>query len=148
MKHSLLLLVLLLTSVATYAQTAFTKATLDGILKEYQKDPHGFFERYCPPDFRYINRDGSFAYLQELLKGSLNSKVLANEIQDQKIVQSGDVAVVSGIHVADRIDTDGTKYNTRIACTYTFQRQKGNGSAPRWMFVASHQSNVAKDSPK
>lgn len=149
MKHSLLLLVLLLTSVATYAQTAFTKATLDGILKDYHKNPHDFFERYCSPDFRYTNTDGSFGHLPELLKASVNDKVETSEILDQKIIQSGDVAVVSGIHVQERRAADGTKNIRQVACTYTFQRQKGNGSAPRWMFVASHQSDVAKkDSPK
>ena len=130
MKNPLLLLVLLLTSVATFAQTAFTKATLDGILKDYQKNPHSFFERSCPPDFRYIATDGSFKFLPELLKGSVNDKLIANEIEEQKIIQSGDVAVVSGIHVQERKAADGTKAIRRVACTYTFQRQKGNGSAP------------------
>lgn len=142
MKTQFVTLALLLTSAASFAQTAFTKATLAGIMKDYQKDPHGFFERSCPPDFRYIATDGSFKFLPELLKGSVNDKLIANEIQEQKIIQSGDVAVVSGIHVTDRIDTDGTKVIRQVACTYTFQRQKRNGSAPRWMFVASQQSNI------
>lgn len=142
----LLITMVLLSSASSFAQTAFTKATLDEILKDYQKDPHGFFERSCPPDFRYIATDGSFKFLPELLKGSVNDKVLANEIKEQRIIQSGDVAVVSGIHVQERMDANGAKSVREVACTYTFQRQKRNDSAPRWMFLASHQSNTA--SPK
>lgn len=142
MKTYYFTLTLLLTGATSFAQTAFTKATLDGILQDYQKDPHGFFERSCPPDFRYIATDGSFKFLPELLKGSVNDKLIANDIREQKIIQSGDVAVVSGIHIQERKAVDGTKAIHRVACTYTFQRQKGNGSAPRWMFVASQQSNI------
>lgn len=145
MKTQFFTLALLLMSTASFAQTAFTKATLDGILKDYQKDPHGFFEHSCPPDFRYIATDGSFKFLPELLKGSVNDKVLANEIQEPKIVQSGDVAVVSGIHVQERKAADGTKNSRQVACTYTFQRQKGSGSALRWMFVASQQNDIAQN---
>ena len=84
-------------------------------------------------------------YLPELLKVSVNDKVEATEIMESKIVQSGDVAVVSGIHVQNRLNDNGSKITTRVPCTYTFQRQKGNGSAPRWLFVASQQSNIAND---
>lgn len=143
MKAKLFTLFLLLTSAVSFAQPAFTKATLDGILKDYQKNPHGFFERSCSPDFRYIATDGSFKYLPDLLKASVNDKLIANEIRDQRIVQSGDVAVVSGIHVQERMGADGSsKVVRQVACTYTFQQQKGNGSVPRWMFVASHQSDI------
>lgn len=147
MKTPVFILTLLLTSVVGFAQTAFTKATLDGILATYQKNPHEFFKNYCSSDFRYIATDGSFMYLPELLKASVNSKVLSNEIVESKIVQSGDVAVVSGIHVEDRLNDDGSKTTTRVPCTYTFQRQKGNGPAARWMFVASQQNNIANDLP-
>lgn len=147
MKTYYFTLTLLLTSAASFAQTAFTKATLDGILKDYQKNPHDFFKRACPPDFRYIAPDGSFKFLPELLKGSVNDKVSANEIQEQKIIQSGDVAVVSGTHVVDRIAVDGTKTTTRIPCTYTFQRQGGTGSASQWKFVASQHTAIVQNQP-
>ncbi|MCY7353293.1 MAG: nuclear transport factor 2 family protein [Cytophagaceae bacterium] len=149
MKKPLLLLALLLTSAATFAQSAFTKATLEGILNDYHKNPHDFLESYCPPDFRYITPDGSFRYLPQLLKGSVNDKVETSQILDQKIIQSGDVAVVSGIHEQKRVATDGTKTTRRVACTYTFKRQAENGSAPQWKFVASQQNDIdKKDSPK
>ncbi len=135
MKTRFITLVLLLMSTATFAQTAFTKATLDGILNEYQTNPHDFFKRSCSPDFRYIATDGSFKFLPELLKGSVNDKLIANQIQEQKIIQSGDVAVVSGVHVQERLGADGIKAVRQVACTYTFQRQNGNGSSPRWMSI-------------
>lgn len=147
MKTKYLTLALLLLSTAAFAQTAFTKATLDGILKDYHKNPHDFFVSYCSPDFRYTNMDGSFGYLPELLKASVNDKVETSEILDQKIIQSGDVAVVSGIHVQERKAADGTKNTRRVVCTYTFQRQGGNGSATRWRFVAAQQGNIASNQP-
>ena len=137
MKNSLFTLALLLISAGAFAQTAFTKATLDAILQDYQKNPHSFFERNCSPGFRYITTDGSFKYFQDILNGSATDKIVANEIQDQQIVQSGDVAVVSGIHAQERPTS-----TRRVAVTYTFQRQNG-----RWMFVASQQNNLAKVSP-
>jgi hypothetical protein len=137
MKNALFTLALLLISLGAFAQTAFTKATLDAILQDYQKNPHSFFERNCSPDFRYISTDGSFQYFQEILNASVNDKIVANEIQDQRIIQSGDVAVVSGIHVQER-----PTYTRRVAVTYTFQRQNG-----RWMFVASQQNNISMVSP-
>lgn len=147
MKTKFLILALLLLSAATFAQSAFTKATLAGILNDYHKNTHDFFVNYCVPDFRYINADGTFVYLPELLKTSVNDKVETSEILDQKIIQSGDVAVVSGIHVQERKAADGTKDIRRVACTYTFQRQGGNDSAARWKFVASQQSKIVPKSP-
>ena len=145
MKTQFVTLALLLISASSFAQTTFTRLTLDGILKDYQKNPHDFFEHSCPSDFRYTGTDGSFKLLPELLKGSVNDKVSSNEIQDQKIIQSGDVAVVSGIHVVNRIAPDGKKSVSKVACTYTFKRQQENGSASQWKFVASQHTAIVQN---
>ena len=133
-----LLILLLLTSAASFAQT-FTKATLNEILTEYKTNSKTFFMNRLSDDFRYTTPNGAYQTRKDILGGE-PQKILKTEIAEPVIFQSGDLAVVSGIHKTERTGSDGNPATGQVACTYTFQRR-----ANKWLFVASQQNNIAND---
>ncbi len=64
-------------------------------------------------------------------------KILKTEIAEPVIFQTGDLAVVSGIHKVERVGKDGNPVMGQVARTYTFQRRQD-----KWLFVASQQTSV------
>ena len=138
MKRWLLTLTLLGFNFAGFAQTAFTQATLDEILADYKKDSKAFFTNRLSTDFRYTNPQGTYQNRNDIIAGD-TQKIMKTEIAEPVIFQSGDLAVVSGIHKTESVAKDGTQSARKVACTYTFQRR-----ANKWMFVASQQTSIAK----
>ena len=139
MKTQFVTLALLLTSAASFAQSTFTKATLDEILAEYKTNSRAFFMNRLSDDFRYTTPNGAYQTRKDILGGE-PQKILKTEIAEPVIFQSGDLAVVSGIHKVERTGSDGNPVMGQVACTYTFQRR-----ANKWTFVASQQNNIAND---
>lgn len=140
MKTQFVTLALLLTSAAGFAQT-FTQATLNEILTEYKTDSKAFFMNRLSPDFRYTNRQGVYQTRKDIVAGDAQ-KIRRTEIAEPVIFQSGDLAVVSGIHKTERTGQDGNPVTGQIACTYTFQRR-----ANKWLFVASQHNDIKTDLP-
>lgn len=137
MKTSLLLLAGLLFSAASFAQTAFTLATLTEIGEEYKTNSKAFFTSRLSDDFRYTTTKGVYQTRKDIIKGDAQ-KILKTEFIEPVIFQSGDLAVVSGIHKVERVGQDGNPVIGQVACTYTFQRRQN-----KWMFVASQQTAIA-----
>jgi hypothetical protein len=129
-------LALLLTSAAGFAQTTFTKATLDEILAEYKTNSKAFFTNRLSTDFRYTTSKGAYQNWGDIVSGEAQ-KILKTEIIEPVIFQSGDLAVVSGIHKTERTEQDGNPVMGQVACTYTFQKRQG-----KWLFVASQHTTI------
>ena len=141
MKTPLLLLALLLMSAGSFAQKAFTQATLDDILAEYKANSKAFFMNRLSDDFRYTTPKGTYQNRPDIVVQNAQ-KILKVEIAQPVIFQSGDLAVVSGIHKTERVGADGNPATGQVACTYTFQKRQG-----KWMFVASQQTVMQQDQP-
>jgi hypothetical protein len=141
MKTKLFTLALLLMSAGSFAQTAFSQATLDEILAEYKANSKAFFTNRLSEDFRYTNAQGAYLGRKEAVSWNAQ-KILKTEIAETVIFQSGELAVVSGIHKTERTGQNGNPVMGQVACTYTFLRRAG-----KWMFVASQQNNITSTSP-
>lgn len=135
MKKLILTLSLLCFSSILFAQKTFTMATFNGILVEYGKDSKAFFTNRLSNDFRYISAEGTFSNRDAIVARDAQ-KYLKTEVLEPVIFQSGDLAVISGIH-AYYDSTDGTKITGKVACTYTFQLRDN-----KWMFIASHHTAI------
>ena len=161
MKKYIIFLALLTVAFVGFAQSKFTQATFKEMLDEYKRDSKAFFINRLSEDFRYSNPQGKFLYKSDIartgtqkivstsdaqkivttLQGidGMLANTLANEVLEPVIFQSGDLAVVSGIHKTTWVGNDGNQTTGEVAGTYTFQKRKG-----RWMFVASQQTNLAQ----
>lgn len=161
MKKYIIFLALLTLAFVGFAQSKFTQATFKEMLDEYKRDSKAFFINRLSEDFRYSNPQGKFLYksdiartgTQKIVSTSDAQKIvttlqgidgmlqntLANEVLKPVIFQSGDLAVVSGIHKTIWVGNDGNQTTGEVAGTYTFQKRKG-----KWMFVASQQTSLAQ----
>jgi ketosteroid isomerase-like protein len=119
------------------AQKTFDRAILENFGKEYQQDSRAFYSRWLSPDFRYMHPNGIYLSREQVLAGN-SQKYTKSDIADLVIFQSGDLAVVSGIHQTERVGADGTPSPRQVACTYTFQQRGG-----KWLMVASQQTALA-----
>ncbi|MBC8155389.1 MAG: DUF4440 domain-containing protein [Bacteroidetes bacterium] len=137
MKTPFLLLAGLLISTASFAQPAFTLATLNEMGEEYKTDSKAFFTSRLSDDFRYTTTKGVYQTRKDIIAGD-PQKILKTEYAEPVIFQSGNLAVVSGIHKVERVGPDGSPVMGQVACTYTFQRRQN-----KWMFVASQQTAIA-----
>jgi hemerythrin superfamily protein len=137
MKKLIFLISFLTISCFSFAQN-FTQATLNEILEEYKKDSKAFFNNRLTADFRVINKEGAFQSRQDFIKSD-PQKIVKTEILEPIILQSSDLAVVSGIHQTTRLGNDGRENTTQVACTYTWQRVNN-----KWMFAASQQNAIVK----
>ncbi|MHA4846941.1 nuclear transport factor 2 family protein [Flavitalea antarctica] len=138
MKKYLISLALLSFGFFSLAQSTFTQATFQEMLDEYKKDNKAFLTTRLAEDFRYSNPKGKFQKKAELIPKE-TAKIIKTEILEPVVFQSGDLAVVSGIHKTTRIGSDGNEATSEVACTYTFQRRNG-----KWFFVASQQTNLTE----
>jgi hypothetical protein len=139
MKTNLLTLALLVLSTVGFAQSTFTQSTLNGIIAEYKANSKAFFTNRLSDDFRYANPQGAYQNRNDIISQDAQ-KILKVEIADAVIFQSGDLAVVSGIHKTERVGKDGNPVKGQVACTYTFQRRGG-----KWLFVASQQTDIQRN---
>ena len=127
-----------LTSVATFAQDASTadvETALNQFLAEYNQSPHNFFKKRTTDDFRYIDRQGAFLSKPGLLKSTEGRPSMESSASDLKILRSGDLAVVSGIH------SFGVEGTNKTAFTYTLKKE-GKGAASEWKFAGSHHTPI------
>lgn len=136
MKTKLLTLALLLISAGTSAQKTFTLATLNEIGEEYKTNSKAFFTKWLSADFRYTTPTGTYLNRNDIVSGDAQ-KILKTEFVKPVIFQSGDLAIVSGIHKTERVGQDGNPVMGQVACTYTFQRRQG-----KWLFVGSQQTQI------
>lgn len=125
-------------SNSTSEYSVFSATTMKEILDEYKTDSKAFFNNRLSEDFRYTNQKGNYQPQKDFLDGTAQN-IVSTELLQPVIFQSGDLAVVSGIHQTVRPDKDGHQTISQEAATYTFQRRNG-----KWMFVASQQNVVAK----
>jgi hypothetical protein len=153
MKKYIILPVFLVVGIIGIAQDRFTQVAFKEMLGEYKKDSKAFFINRLSEDFRYSNPQGKYLYKSDVaaagktavVKTSDAQKIvttiqtietmlenaLANDVLEPVIIQSSNLAIVSGIQ---ENSNDG-----KVACTYTFQKRKG-----KWMFVASQQTKLAE----
>lgn len=157
----MIFLVLLTFSLGSFAQKTFTQATLKEMLVEYKKDSHEFFINRLSEDFRYNNPQGKFLRKSDVTIGGTKKvsstsdaqkivttlqatyrmleNILANEVHEPVIFQSGDLAVMSGRHKTTWIGNDGNEITGEVAGTYTFQKRKG-----KWIFLTSQQTSLVE----
>jgi hypothetical protein len=138
MKKFLIFFALLTFGIVGLAQSTFTQATLQEMLDEHKKDNKAFFIDRLSEDFRYSNPKGKFLQKKDVLPKE-TAKIITSDVREPLIFQSGDLAIVSGIHKTTKVETGGNEVTTEVACTYTFQRRNG-----KWMFVASQQTNLSE----
>ena len=154
-------LALLTFGFAGFAQKTFTQATLKEMLEEYKRDSKEFFINRLSEDFRYSNPQGKFIHKSDITIGGTQKiistidaqkivttlhaiermleNILANDILEPVIIQSSDLAIVSGRHKTTWVVSDGNEITGEVAGTYTFQKRKG-----KWIFVASQQTSLAE----
>ena len=155
----MIVLVLLTFGIAGFAQKMFTQATLKEMLNEYKKDSNAFFINRLSEDFRYSNPQGSYVKKSDVVKGGsekgmttkdaekivitlqsiqrMLENTLTNDILEPVILQSRNLAVVSGRHNTTWIGNDGNEITGQVNGTYTFQKIKG-----KWIFGASQQTQA------
>jgi hypothetical protein len=157
MKTYMISLALLTFGFAGFAQKTFTQATLNEMLEEYKRDSKAFFINRLSEDFRYSNPQGKFLHKSDITIGGTQKivstidaqkivttlqaigrmleNILANDILEPVIIQSSDLAIVSGRHKTTWVVSDGNEITGEVAGTYTFQKRKG-----QWILVASQQT--------
>lgn len=157
MKTGLISLALVTLGVVAFAQKTFTQAGLKEMWMEYKSDSKAFFVNRLSDDFRYSNPQGTFFRKGDVMKGGTQKvvntsdaqkivttlqaidrmleNILANEVLEPVIFQSGDLAILSGLHKTTWVGKEGNEISGDVAGTYTFQKRKG-----RWLFVASQET--------
>ncbi len=136
MKKLLITLLALMIFGATNAQAQFTPKDFDAILEEYKNNSKAFFTNRLSDDFRYINSEGKYQTRADIIAGDAQ-KIISTEVLQRVIFQSGDLAVVSGIHSTVRPNGKGGTSTGQAACTYAFQQRNG-----KWMFVSSQHTPI------
>jgi ketosteroid isomerase-like protein len=120
-----------------FKNPAFSAETMKEIFDEYKADSKAFFINRLSDDFRYIPRDGKFQNKTDVLKGD-KQNIISTELLQPVIIQSGDLAVTTGIHHSKLTNKEGNLYTREVAATYTWKRRNG-----KWFFVASQQTAIA-----
>ena len=153
----MILLALLTFALVGLAQSKFKEATFKEMSDEYKRDSKAFFINRLSEDFRYSNPQGKFLYKSDVARIGTQKTVsttdaqkivttlqeidrmlenfLANDILEPLIFQSSDLAIVSGRQKTTWVGNDGKEITGEVACTYTFQKRRGE-----WMFAASQQT--------
>ncbi|HET9745255.1 MAG TPA: hypothetical protein VFP97_06060 [Chitinophagaceae bacterium] len=157
MKTCVISLALIISGFVGFAQKTFTQDILKGMLEEFKRDSKAFFINRLSEDFRYSNPQGKFLRKNDItttgtqkivstsdaqkivttLQGieSMLENFLANDVLEPVILQSCDLAIVSGRHKTTWIGNDGNKTTGEVSGTYSFQKRKG-----KWIFVAAQQT--------
>ena len=150
----MIFLALLTFGLVSLAQSKFTQASFKEMSVEYNRDSKEFFINRLSEDFRYSNPQGKFLHKSDVTIGGTQKvvstsdaqkivttiqaiermleNILANDVLEPVIFQSGDLAVVSGRHKTTGVEKDGNEITGEVAGTYTFQKRKG-----KWIFVAA-----------
>lgn len=103
-------------------------------IEDFKKEPKSYIQKTCTPDFIFITgHSGDFINFDQMValfsddKGNPNYQ---NEVK--KIIESGDMAVVSGISVNPQ-----PKTIYKDAYTYTFRKINGE-----WKWVMAHHTKI------
>ena len=142
-------------------QSTFKEATFQEMSGEYKKDSKAFFINRLSEDFRYTNPQGKLLTKSDVAKAGTQKTVstgdaqkivttlqaidrmleniLANDVLEPVIIQSCDLAIVSGRHKTTWVKNEGNEITEEVAGTYAFQKRKG-----KWIFVASQQTSLAE----
>lgn len=117
----------------------FTKATWQQMLDEYKANSKVFFTNRLSDDFRYMNPEGKFGNKNQIVEQN-TQQIISTEMLEPVILNSGNLAILSGIHQTIREGKDGKPTTGRVNASYTFQNRGG-----KWFFVASQQTTNTTD---
>jgi ketosteroid isomerase-like protein len=133
-----LLLLLLLTSATTFAQTKLMDE-FPAMMKARNTDAAGWIKEHTTPDMVFIaGHDGSLHNKEWMLGLFKSQKSHKADISNLAIQQVGDLAVATGVSTIEAVQLDGDKTNTyKDAFTYTLRWIDG-----RWMFTNLHHTKI------
>lgn len=143
MKTNLLTLALLLTSLATFAQTNLLDE-FSTMMKARNADAEGWLRTHTTPDLTFIaGHDGSVQNKDWMMGLFKTQKSQQAEITNLKVQQAGDLAVATGVSTVTTVALDGGKTSTyKDAFTYTFRWMKGQDSVLQWMLTNVHHTKI------
>lgn len=103
-------------------------------VEDYKANPKKYFQKVCTPDFIFITgHSGEFRNFDQTLAMFSEDKSIQNYQNDvKKIVESGDMAVVTGISVNPQPTTI-----YKDAYTYTFRKIRDE-----WKWVMAHHTKI------
>ena len=120
------------TSVHSNNNNEKPEDVLNLFLTEYHKNPKAFFESRLPTDFRFLNGGKQTVSKDGVLSNSKTDPT-DSEISDVKAFQSGNLGIVSGVHVFKNKQSDGNIRADKVNFTYTMVKKNG-----KWFFAESH----------
>lgn len=133
MKIQSILLGLLLTSTATFAQSL--EQSFNAMNVAYKQNPYAYVQAHFAPNVRFIaGHSGEFKDFTQLI--TPDAKIEDSQFTDLKFFESGDLGVVSGINTT-RYTNPGTPTTYKDAFTYTYKKIKGN-----WKVVAMQHTKI------
>lgn len=99
-------------------------------IENYKKSPKEYIQKNCTPDFTFITgSSGEFKNFDQMVAMFSEDKSIPNyQNEIKKIIESGDVAVVSGISINPQPDMI-----YKDAYTYTYHKIKG-----KWKWAMAH----------
>jgi hypothetical protein len=121
MKTQCFLLALLLSSTATFAQTL--EQSFRPMMAEYKQNPYAYAQAHFAPDIRFIaGHNGEFMDIRKLITPAM--KIEDDQFTDLEFFESGDLAVVSGIHTTRYANPKGAAPIFKDAFTYKKQNNE------------------------
>jgi Domain of unknown function (DUF4440) len=103
-------------------------------IEDYKKNPKGFIQKNCTPDFIFITgHSGEFRNYDQMVAIFSEDKTIPEYQADiKKMVESGDMAVVSGISTNPQ-----PNMIYKDAFTYTYRKIQG-----QWKWVMAHHTKI------
>ena len=103
-------------------------------IEDYKKEPKSYMKKTCTPDFIFIaGHSGEFRNLDQTLAIFSDDKGNPNyQAEIKKIMESGDMTVVSGIS-----ENPQPKMIYKDAFTYTFRKINGE-----WKWLMAHHTKI------
>lgn len=161
MKKLIIFLALVPVGFICRAQNTFKEVVFKEMSEAYKKDVNAFFINRLSEDFRYIDPQGRLLRKTDVARGGTQRTVsatdaqnivgtlkainrmlenmLANDLLEPLVFQSGDLAIVSGRHKTTWVGRDGNETTGAVASTFTFQKRKGH-----WILVAAQQTALTE----
>lgn len=134
MKTQFLLLALLLSSAASFAQSL--EKSFNAMNAAYKQNPYAYMQTHFAPDARFIaGHDGSFMDISKLITPAMKIEDL--QATDLQFFESGDLGVVSGIKTVRYANPNGPAATYKDAFTYTCKRINGD-----WKIVALQHTKI------
>ena len=139
MTKFLLNLLFLCLAMAGFSQPQFTEKTLTDMRQRMLTDWENYFKNEVSPDYVMQGHIGQICDINCIAELHKNATLLEWPMEQIKIRQVGNVAIVTGIahHVALFKKSNTTvKNNQRFTDTYEFQKGK-------WMWLTAHFTDIA-----